>query len=836
LATPSGEVVRPARRGTERLCSELQTAWEVIADLTSKLAESSSNLRGSGRITGTLGEVLEQYESDGRILLVEPVEAFLRLRPVRRSLEAMQEFDQEAGASVVKSRAKLDTRFQTLLAKAALDLCEAWRIRRGGGHEDEWKNWEERRTKRAAQAAVLLEQYGKWARGAGSSAGKDVQDPTRQRRVETWWRQQRGVNALLEMEVALYELGLKWFDLTTGLVTGIREERKDVFAIAHRMVDWIETGAVAGTSAPVEAMQLATPDERLRGLAHHIQEEAEKRLAEQSELVRPGRWTTWRTVKPRAAFLAAFETYCRRLMQEIVAQYWEGTAAVGREASRAKEIVDYWREASRAHKGQEDSLFADARHNAAVMLGDQLQTPASEEELEPKLVEAFWAWSEEGSAALEAAQFGWIALLRRPRGRRLIQASVRRGRRTAKSSLGLASRWLADRWDRTLETLGGKLPPRPTEAPVVRRATLRDTLALPASKSELPTIYSSLFRLAPIEDRRFLVGRDQELDGLEQALRDWDAGRFAACLVIGGRGSGKTSLLNCAAAGAFAGREVIRGLFRERTLTRESLEGFLRRLIGAPDDVDLETAFASERRILMIEEAERTYLRKVGGFKGVAHLIRWIHRTAPTTLWVIAMNDKAFRVADAAVQFGRVFSHRINAMNVSRTHLENAIYERHRLSGLRLEFAPPPEVDPRISRVKQWLALEDSPQKLYFDSLFQQSGGVFRSAFELWMSSIERVEGETLKIRQPLEPAFAQFRSELAQEDHFTLLAIQEHGSLTQYEIAEVLQEAEEVSRSRLDRLVALGLVEKDPEHSGLRVRPEATRFTNDMLRRVNLF
>ena len=57
---------------------------------------------------------------------------------------------------------------------------------------------------------------------------------------------------------------------------------------------------------------------------------------------------------------------------------------------------------------------------------------------------------------------------------------------------------------------------------------------------------------------------------------------------------------------------------------------------------------------------------------------------------------------------------------------------------------------------------------------------MFRSAFELWLSSIERVEGETLKIRQPLEPAFAQFRAELAQEDHFTLLEIQEHGSLTQ--------------------------------------------------------
>ena len=96
----------------------------------------------------------------------------------------------------------------------------------------------------------------------------------------------------------------------------------------------------------------------------------------------------------------------------------------------------------------------------------------------------------------------------------------------------------------------------------------------------------------------------------------------------------------------------------------------------------------------MIEECERTYLRKVGGFEGASYLMHLIHRTAATTLWVLVLNDKAFRVLDAGVQFGRVFSHRINAMNVSRADLESAILERHRLSGLRLEFAPPPEVDP----------------------------------------------------------------------------------------------------------------------------------------------
>jgi len=280
---------------------------------------------------------------------------------------------------------------------------------------------------------------------------------------------------------------------------------------------------------------------------------------------------------------------------------------------------------------------------------------------------------------------------------------------------------------------------------------------------------------------------------------------------------------------------VIRTQFTERAVTPAAIDSCLRQMLGLGPGADLESAFRERRRILMVEEGERIYLRKVGGFKGAQHLMHWIQRTASTTLWILALNDKAFRVLGAGAQFSRVFSHRINAMSVSRADLENAILERHRLSGLRLEFAPPPAGDPRVGRIKSLLGLSESPQRLYFDSLYQQSGGVFRSAFELWVSSIERVEGETLKIRQPLEPAFASLRSELSQEDLFTLLLIQEHGSLEYDEAASVFSEDVEASRARIDRLVALGLVEVDPEHFGFRVRPEAHRFASDTLRRVNL-
>ena len=108
-------------------------------------------------------------------------------------------------------------------------------------------------------------------------------------------------------------------------------------------------------------------------------------------------------------------------------------------------------------------------------------------------------------------------------------------------------------------------------------------------------IYGSLFKLAPIEDRRFLIGRDRELAGLEQALSDWDAGRFAACVFVGARGSGKTSLLNCATGGAFAGREVLRTQFRRRFVAAEAIDDFLRELLGLSPDADLQAAFNSAK-------------------------------------------------------------------------------------------------------------------------------------------------------------------------------------------------------------------------------------------------
>ena len=77
----------------------------------------------------------------------------------------------------------------------------------------------------------------------------------------------------------------------------------------------------------------------------------------------------------------------------------------------------------------------------------------------------------------------------------------------------------------------------------------------------MPALYRSLFRFEPVKDPRFLVGRDVEMGTIWKARRLWESGHPAAVMLAGQRGSGKTSLINCALKRYFQDLEVIRGEF-----------------------------------------------------------------------------------------------------------------------------------------------------------------------------------------------------------------------------------------------------------------------------------
>jgi hypothetical protein len=137
--------------------------------------------------------------------------------------------------------------------------------------------------------------------------------------------------------------------------------------------------------------------------------------------------------------------------------------------------------------------------------------------------------------------------------------------------------------------------------------------------------------------------------------------------------------------------------------------------------------------------------------------------------------------------------------------------------------------------MKSFLGLTQESEHLFFDSLYRQSQGIYRSAFELWQDCIERVEGGTIHVAQPLAPEYDPLDRELNLEDCFALQAILQHGSLTSNELSLVLRLSAEGAHRRIQRMLELQILEPEPAGSGFRIKPQAGKVVRDALHRKNL-
>ncbi len=338
----------------------------------------------------------------------------------------------------------------------------------------------------------------------------------------------------MELELALRDLTLTWFAATDGLMSDVYKEREALQSYRAATLNWLENSARPDNTVSEGTFALVAAEERLRGWSL-LQWKYE------TACVCPNGWSCWlRLSRSRACTRLlfgssfpeekAFHSYARTSMSAIIEQSWDLSARRVREVEQAKEMIVYWGEASSSRPNEAPQLLAEARHNAIASLSDQTNTVNQPEELDAACSGAFRSWQQKSFLVLEGEQYGWISLALRPRARAMLPTVLEIGQLRGQKGVQQAGRWTKARLDGVMETVGGRVPAHPSLPAVVRRTTLRDTLALPVAKSELPALYRLLFRLTPVEDRRFLVGRDQELAGLEQAVKDWSAGRFAACL------------------------------------------------------------------------------------------------------------------------------------------------------------------------------------------------------------------------------------------------------------------------------------------------------------------
>lgn len=767
-------------------------------------------------------------------------------------------------------RVSIDGSFELVLAQAGLHLVAAWQIYRRhrlkelatGDHDqaslsEEWKWWSRTAVVLKGRIGHLVAAYRKWFEAYPVFMARailrrtpEISEHRQAELVEQWqgslghWhRQARAVFALIDLETQLSLLSLNAIQEVREALDSLRAEHDAVTGELDGVITQLQEGIEhqKAEALPPPKSGLLSAEQRARDWAERFSSRIQSLVPISVEAVRPrrplpGRRKPWRELQPRQALLNALGHSGVDTAREGFRVGEIEHIAVIRDIEQARQVVNFALETGRAEGENVEGLPDEAASNAVGLLQHRKEIlidplPAAESGLCRAQALTFL----QTHTALEIGRLGLLALLTRQSAPHAVEGLgqvalgvVRSASRNLWEVIAKIRSWISLK-------LGLEIPATPQLKPVVERPRLSVVLETQLKPQELPALYQRLFRLAPVEDLRFLVGREVEMSGLNRAHARWRAGANISVLVVGARGSGKTSLLNCAASEVFRDLPLRRGQFGPRIRSSVQMAEFVRNLFELPAGTELESALNATRQVAIIEEFERTFLRCMNGFQALRDFLRLIAATSSSTLWVLSMNQTSFDYLDAVEGLGRNFSHRINAMSVSQAHLTAAILQRHTLSGLRLHFAPNLGGDRSLILLRRFLGLESTSQQLFFDALYRQSEGIFRSAFDMWLGSIDRVEGGVVRMHHPVDPSYGRLEDELKPDDFFTLHTILQHGSLTAEELAEVFRIELREANPRLERLLALEILEPEPNGPGLRVRPQAGRFVRDALARQNL-
>ncbi|MEX2301395.1 MAG: ATP-binding protein [Bryobacterales bacterium] len=766
-----------------------------------------------------------------------------------------------------RRQAKLQGELLLWMAQASLALIDPWQALRdealrcldGSGsdpkeYESDCERWlalKQRLRQRAERTLGRLRARvgesqkglaGAWLRSTVSPETANLAQPDPLTDYGVYWSRQRAaILAQHDIERRLIELGGLSAEETERTVDSIETEHGQLLQELEAFGGWLEGWQPGQTAAlPSPIAELVSAEDRVRYWAAAISRRSNAVLHASIETIEPRRalpgWRQrWGQIRLAPAFQAA-------LGRVGTAEYVSGLKeAEGihrrtlREIERAREVVTYGLEVGHAGEPGGEQIARESVENAKSLVAFQKKKTRPLRRLaEASLVEALAAAFSQCYGAVEEGRFGLWSRLARQRGRRTAAYLFQRGGRYGQEGSRLLWDWGQTAYRGALIEIGLERQRDQRLDHVTRRAALEVDDRTEVYQ-QLPMIYRRLFRLEPVQDPRFLVGREAEMAALTEARERWNAAKPVSVVLIGERGSGKSSLLNCATVRVFSGVEPIRASLCERILDAAQMDAFLRQALQLPADADLLESLRAERRVILLEEVERAFLRRVDGFDALRRLLSLVADSCRTTLWVLCLNQLAFKFLNAAVGVEQVFSHRINAMSVEPEHLKNAILLRHNLSGLRLRFARPPSRHPLVERLRRPLGLDRRAREAFFDALYQQSEGVFRSAFELWHRYIDSAHGGVLRMRFPDAVDADPLITGLGREDLFTLQAVLQHGGLTFAECAQVFCIPEHSARARIEGLLDRGILEREPGAPGWRVRSEAGYLVRKALDRQNL-
>lgn len=313
---------------------------------------------------------------------------------------------------------------------------------------------------------------------------------------------------------------------------------------------------------------------------------------------------------------------------------------------------------------------------------------------------------------------------------------------------------------------------------------------------ELPAYYRQLFYGQATINETFWVGRQRQMASAKRAVASFDRGSAGALVVIGDRGSGKTSLVQRITT-ELLGRRTIHRVMppREGATEGEAFAEALQKATRAEGTPDELLSRLPDTTVVVIDDLELWWERSADGLGALEMIADLVKRFGDRILFVLALSKQAFGFINRYQPLGDDALAVLECTPLPAEDLKAIIMLRHGSTGLKFALEGKEEAE-----------LSDLTLARLFSRHFDYSYGHVGAALRSWITHVRKVSSSSLDVRTPNGERW-ELLDELRPSLKALLVQLVLHKSLSRERLVHVTGERRVTLEHEVGTLIRMGLV-----------------------------
>jgi len=318
---------------------------------------------------------------------------------------------------------------------------------------------------------------------------------------------------------------------------------------------------------------------------------------------------------------------------------------------------------------------------------------------------------------------------------------------------------------------------------------------------DLPFYYKQLFVSRNNYMPEFWVERKSAEKEIERFISDCNIGVSQALLISGAPGTGKTFLSYRISHYTNSDDKIYTVLPPQNGST--NLKVFYRSLKEALDVDSVVYVFSGikDKSIIIFEDVELWWNKSNKGFAIIDEIHSLIHKYADKFVFVVNINSFAFDFINKLRPLSDIYTHSVFLTSVDARMLENMIWKRHLLGGMKLSLGHKNQ-----SNFHSW------DFSILFSKYFRQSKGNAAAAMDAWVNNIIEIKDKDLVIRNPITVDIAIFEL-FTDLDLLVLQLFVLHKHLSYSKLAKLTEIDSEIIVRKINELKRVGIIKEISEN-----------------------